>query len=287
MSTSSAANTACRIHPCGRTSRPLHRHLNPRLSAAVLLGLLCCNPAPAATDLGQDPACQDNTAEPVRIRHVHDGDTVVRADGERIRLIGIDTPELARDERPAEAGSLQARDRLRTWIANADRITARYGRELRDKYGRLLAHLYADDRNLQAELLAAGLATPLFISPNLAHVDCYQQAALMARRQGLGLWHLPQYRPREANSLTGNERGYHVVTGMVQRVGHSRSSVWLNLGPEFALRIERDDLPLFEAVQFDDLAGTRVQARGYLYRRNNQLRMRLRHPADMEIVSGD
>lgn len=227
--------------------------------------------------------CTPQDAEAVSIRHVHDGDTVVRNDGERIRLIGIDTPELARDARPAEDYALAARDHLRALVAEAESLSARYGQERRDDYGRLLAHLYANGRNLQAELLEAGLATPLFIAPNLGHADCYRQATGMARDARRGIWQLPQYRPRPAVSLSGNERGYHIVTGTVQRLGRSRCCLWLNLDDDVALRIEREHLPLFEDIDFNRLEGQRLEARGYIYRRNDQLRMHLRHPADLVI----
>jgi len=57
----------------------------------------------------------------------------------------------------------------------------------------------------------------------------------------------------------------------------------LNIHPKFALRIERESLPLFEDIDFDRLEGTQLEARGYLYLRNDQLRMQIRHPADLVI----
>lgn len=231
--------------------------------------------------------CTPQDAEAVSIRHVHDGDTVVRDDGERIRLIGIDTPELARDARPAEDYALAARDHLRALVAEADSLSARYGPERRDDYGRLLAHLYADGRNLQAELLEAGLATPLFIPPNLGHADCYRQATGTARDARRGIWQLPQYRPRTAASLNGNERGYHIVTGTVQRVGRSRCCIWLNLDDDFALRIEHEHLDLFSANLFEGIEGHEVEARGFIYHRNNEQRIQIRHPADLVIMHED
>lgn len=241
-------------------------------------------PAASADAVATQPVCLSQTAETARIRHVHDGDTVILDNGAKVRLIGINTPELARDSQPAETGALNARDTLRAWIRMSDTLQLRYGRQRRDHYGRLLAHLYADGRNLQAALLEAGLATPLYIAPNLGHLECYRQASATAREARRGLWALEQYQPRSAASLTGRERGYHIISGTVQRVGRSRSSIWLDLTPSVALRIVRNDLALFDGSDFDDWVGHRLEAHGYLYQRNNQLRMRIRHPADLRIL---
>lgn len=283
MSTNSAASTACKFFHAGRRHACRYLYL-PRhgFLSYVLVGLLLA-PA-AATATGN---CVPATAPTVSIRHVHDGDTVVRSDGESIRLIGIDTPELARDGRPAETGAIIARDFLRQLLAAGTWLTIRYGEERRDRYGRLLGHLYIDGRNVQAELLAAGLATPLFIAPNLEHAACYQQATQQARMTRQGLWALPGYQPQAATSLDGNERGYRVIDGTVQRVGHSRCCIWLNLDDDVALRIDRENLPLFEGIDFEALVDNALEVRGYIYERSNQLRIHLRHPADLVIMNGE
>lgn len=284
MSTNSAASTAAK-HNLFSGHAVTHRRLPVIRSCFLLSGLLLAGglAIPAAAVDPADTCAPPAGSEPVVIRHVHDGDTVFLDNGEKVRLIGLDTPELGRDNRPPDPGAVEARDRLRELIGQGDGITLRRGVEKRDKYGRLLAHVYADGRNLQAELLAAGLATPLFIAPNLGHVECYRQAAERARTAGLGIWQLPQYRPRPAASLTGHERGYHIVTGTVQRVGRSHCCIWLNLDDDMALRIERKHLSLFEGSGFENIEGHRVEARGYVYKRNNELRMQIRHPADLVI----
>lgn len=251
--------------------------------AAACLALLFCHPLPV---FAAGPACVAETDATVTIRHVHDGDTVFLDDGEKVRLIGIDTPELGRDERPPDPGAIEARDRLRELVAASEAITLRRGIDERDKYGRLLAHLYADGDNLQAQLLAEGHAVPLIIPPNLTHLDCYRQATAEARAGRHGLWGLYRYQPRLASALTGHERGYYIVIGKVQRIGHSRSSIWINLDREFALRIMRSDLKYFGGIDFDELVGTRLEASGYIYKRSDQLRMRIRHPVDMGLYDG-
>jgi micrococcal nuclease len=253
----------------------------PRIVQALLAcGWLLLATAAQSQSLADSPICTA-AAQPVQISHVIDGDTVVLADGERVRLIGIDTPELGRRGQPHEYGAIAAREALRSLLANATRISARIGNETRDRYDRLLAHLYADGRNVQAILLEDGLAVPLIIPPNIHHIDCYELATASARAERRGLWPHPDYRVRDVGELDFNTRGYQIVSGRVQRIGHSRTAVWINLTNDFALRITRDDLDYFDGVDFDALIGKEIEARGFIYERNNQLRMRIRHPVDM------
>jgi hypothetical protein len=60
--------------------------------------------------------------------------------------------------------------------------------------------------------------------------------------------------------------------------------VWINLAGDFALRIERADLPQFQGFDLDGLAGSDIEAQGWVYARNGQLRMPLRHPTALRTV---
>jgi endonuclease YncB( thermonuclease family) len=224
----------------------------------------------------------------VGIRHVIDGDTVILGDGAHLRLIGIDTPEIDHDHSDGDAtepGALAARRFLAELLREGDGFGLVVGQQRRDRYGRLLGHLFlADGGNVQARILRRGHATPLTIPPNLRFLECYREAVASARRQRRGLWQLPAYVPVPAAGLDATTRGYRLVEGTVTRIGASRSSLWINLGEDFALRILRRDLEWFEGVDFQTLPGRRLQAGGRVYRRNGQLRMRLRHGADVRVL---
>lgn len=288
MWTSSAASTACSKH-ARSTTLPATRlgtlvtSRSRRFAAVVLLGCLWLLSTTTALALSGSPACTSDSAEAVQLERVIDGDTVVLVGGERVRLIGIDTPELGRRGQPHEFGAIAARDALESLLAAAGEISARTGIEPRDHYDRQLAHLYADGRNVQAILLKDGLATPFIVPPNIRHLDCYELATAAARESGHGLWSHPRNRPRPVSELDGSERGYHVITGRVLRIGHSRSAVWLNFENDFAVRVTRDDLQHFEGIDFDELVGDTLEVRAFIYERNNQLRTRIRHPADLGL----
>jgi endonuclease YncB( thermonuclease family) len=242
--------------------------------------LLVLAAAPAAADC---PAGEvDRRA---RVEHVVDGDTVVVAGRERLRLVGIDAPELGRDGAPSEPFARAARERVVALAGAGARLGLLDDRETRDHHGRLLAHLFLPDgRNLQALLLEEGLAVPLAVPPNLWGADCYRAAAEAARAAGRGLWGHPRLRPREAAELDPDHRGVSVVRGRVTRIGRSRHNLWLNLGAGFALRIPRDDLQYFPSGFPDGLRDRRVEALGRVYRRSGQLRMTLRHPSALGLL---
>jgi micrococcal nuclease len=127
--------------------------------------------------------------ESARVQRVVDGDTVVLAGGERVRYIGIDTPESVKPGTPvqcfAEAAS-HANERL----VDGERVRLRFDAERRDRYGRLLAYVYRvrDGLFVNAELVRRGYATTLTIAPNVAHAAEFRRLARNARRQGRGLW---------------------------------------------------------------------------------------------------
>jgi len=213
---------------------------------------------------------------------VIDGDTAILDGGEHVRLIGIDTPELGDRNRPPQPGAETARDFLKNLLPPAAEVLLHFDAERRDRHGRILAHLFLPDRsNIQQRILAAGLGTPLTVPPNVDFLDCYRAAATAAMASAAGLWRLPQYLPVVAGALEDSARGYRIVRGAVSRRAESRSSLWLELDGRIALRVERSDLTWFHGFDLRNVAGAALEARGMIYRRNGQLRMRVRHPADL------
>ncbi len=224
--------------------------------------------------------------EQVQVRYVHDGDTLTLKNGEKVRLIGIDTPELARKGRPNQAFAIQARDRLRQIVAvSNNKISLKLDAEKRDRYGRLLAHLYSQDgTSLSAQLLQDGLATLFAVPPNLDGLDCYSRAEKQAQAANKHLWQLDRYKLTHSQNLSRRSRGYHRISGKVIRIGEGRRNIWLNLPGKVAFRIEKNDLPLFNTFNPRDLLGRTIIGKGWLYDRKGELRMRLRSRFALEVL---
>lgn len=253
------------------------------MPAGLLLSMALITPTVASAE----KCASTHFDEKSIIEKVIDGDTVILEDGRHVRLVGIDTPEIFHDGRAPEQGAVRAKQRLQALAGEGTTVGLRYDKEKRDRHGRTLAHIFRPNgQNIQAGLLKEGLAMPLTIPPNLFYIDCYASAARQARSSKIGLWGLAKYVARDVSQLTGGERGYYIIQGRVQRVGESRSAVWLNLENNVALRIVREDLNYFNQAQLQQYAGQRLEARGWLYKRNDQLRMRIRHSNDLSIIAG-
>lgn len=90
-----------------------------------------------------------------RVERVVDGDTLLLADRTRVRLLGVDTPETKHPDRPVDPLGLQAAEFVRRHVEGRA-VRLKFDRERRDRFGRVLAYVYADDLLLNEELIRAG-----------------------------------------------------------------------------------------------------------------------------------
>jgi len=128
-----------------------------------------------------------------RLERVIDGDTIVadvEGHEERIRYIGIDTPETVKPNTAVQCFGPQAHDlNARLLGGEGTPLTLRFDRELRDRYGRLLAYVFrADGLFVNARLITAGAARTLPIAPNTARAAQLSGLQHDARTAGRGLW---------------------------------------------------------------------------------------------------
>ncbi len=126
----------------------------------------------------------------VLVRRVVDGDTIEVAGGERVRLIGIDTPETKAPNQPVGCFGKEASRFTSSVLPPGTAVRLVGDAEQRDRYGRLLAYVYRKDDGLfvNAELLRRGFAQLLTIPPNVAHTDEFAAIARQAREGAQGLW---------------------------------------------------------------------------------------------------
>lgn len=221
-----------------------------------------------------------------RVAWVYDGDTLRLEDGRKLRLVGINTPEMARGKRIAQPGAEEAARRLRQIIDESDgMIHIRFAEDRYDRYDRILAHIYTPPGNsIGATLIEEGHAAAITVPPNAWNADCYYDAEQQARDEQLGIWQTYSLGPTLATDLDRDTRGFQIVRGRVVRVGHSRSATWLNLEGDVALRISEADKYYFPETNWDALEGQTVEARGWIYTHKDQLRIKIRHPRTLSII---
>lgn len=189
---------------------------------------------PVFADACQIPA----RSEAVTSRLVIDGDTLELSDGRRVRLVGIDAPEIGRRGKPSQPFARVAKDRLQT-LVRAPGLRMTVGSEPKDRYGRTLAHLFdAKGNNVEAQLLREGLGFALAVPPNLALARCHAQAERAARAASVGLW---QSSPIISASRVG-EGGFQLVTGRVETAVRAGKYYWFDLNGNLVVRVGVEDV---------------------------------------------
>ncbi|XLQ19866.1 MAG: thermonuclease family protein [Candidatus Moraniibacteriota bacterium] len=115
------------------------------------------------------------------VTYVVDGDTFDIDTGERIRMIGMDTPERG------EPYYKEATDRLKELIEGKEVVLKKDISET-DRYDRLLRHVYVGDDWINKIMIDEGYARFVTFPPDVYHVDIFKEAQRDARKNNAGLW---------------------------------------------------------------------------------------------------
>jgi micrococcal nuclease len=150
-------------------------------------------PADLATSGAERAAWPDppGDAVPARVQRVSDGDTFVadvKGRRERVRVIGVDTPESVAPNRPDEPFGEEASDFAKHHL-DGETVRLAGDAEPRDRYGRMLAYVWLEDGTFwNALLVAEGYAQQLTIPPNVTYAGLFRRLAAEARQGDRGLW---------------------------------------------------------------------------------------------------
>jgi micrococcal nuclease len=153
-----------------------------------LLGRLSTGTGGLVPD-GPAPTASVAAGDPVKVVSVPDGDTIVVRVGEgteRVRVIGLDTPEIGSEECFAVEAAREARALVqgRTVLLSADPT-----QDDRDRYGRVLRHVtMADGRSMAQVLIAGGFGREYTYDRPYAGRAEHRSAQAAARQGRLGIW---------------------------------------------------------------------------------------------------
>ena len=125
--------------------------------------------------------------ELVLVTRVIDGDTIEIEGGQRVRYIGIDTPETVDPRRPVGCFGGEAS------VKNKELVEGKYVRLEKDildkdKYGRLLRYVYVDNKFVNRELVKGGFAHMFTVPPDVKYAEEFLRAEREAREAKRGLW---------------------------------------------------------------------------------------------------
>ena len=164
--------------------------LRNALALAGVLLLAACGGANVPLPTAAPATATLPSGVDVVVKAVVDGDTLRVSSNERVRLIGIDTPESVDPNRPAGCFGKEASAFTASLVPPGTSVRLVGDVEQRDRYGRLLAYVYrqSDGLFVNAELLRRGFAQLLTIPPNIAHADEFVAISRQAREGAQGLW---------------------------------------------------------------------------------------------------
>lgn len=206
---------------------------------------------------------------------VIDGDTIeveLAGEVERVRYIGIDTPEM-NDRRAAVRELAVAAKEANARLVEGRRVRLELDVEKRDRYGRLLAYVFVGDTMVNEALVRSGHAAPYTFPPNVKYVERFVEAARLARAEAEPAPEVDREEP--PGSIPAVEAAAHVGETMTvcDRVASTRylrrgrRPTFLNLGrpypdQELTVVIWGDDRVRFDAPPEDAYRGERICVTG-------------------------
>lgn len=217
-----------------------------------------------------------------KVKKVYDGDTVLLMNGQKVRFLGINTPEVEGRHKSAEPGGEEAKNWLSGKLENK-KIRMEKDVEKKDKYGRLLAHVFTEDgTHLNLELVKAGLATVNIHPPNLKYVGEFLAMQEIAENAEHGLWANQHYASQSFTQLPGSKyKGWKRITGVVNNIKQTGRNIYLQFSDDFSIKIERRFEDLFPDME--SYLGKKIEVRGWLKKSKTRYTMLIRHPGGIKI----
>ena len=220
--------------------------------------------------------------EVVRVSSVHDGDTLTLSDGRKVRLLGVNATEVAREGRPDEPFAKQAKQAAKKFLDKAKRTELLTDTEIKDHYGRWLGHIYNESgESLEEHLLKQGLGYHVAIPPNLSLAECLDQAEQQAQDNQLGLWGSKGISPVKAKLI--KRGGFQRVRGRVTTA--STGKHWrIELDNYLTVMLYSEHQHRFTQKWFERLQGKNVEIQGWVYKSRGEWRMKLETPYGIELL---
>jgi len=170
------------------------------------------------------------------VERVIDGDTFVLVSGERVRLIGVDTPELGRKDRTVQYFAEESRDFLKGLVEGRE-VTLKSDWRGKDRYGRTLAYVYIGDSVfVNLEIVRQGFGF-VYTSYPFDYLEEFRAEQTRAMEESRGLWgrdivdeEIPEIGPSEANDHYGERV---VVRGKIVSARNTGKVCFLNFSKDW------------------------------------------------------
>ena len=127
------------------------------------------------------------TQQEVLVTRVIDGDTIEIEGGEKVRYIGIDTPETKHPQKTVQCFGKEASEKNKE-LVEGRKVRLEKDVSQTDRYGRLLRYIYLDDVFVNDYLVRQGFAHASTYPPDVKYQDQFLEAQKEARDNNRGLW---------------------------------------------------------------------------------------------------
>jgi len=136
---------------------------------------------------GAESSTSSPNIEVFKVTWVIDGDTIEIETGERVRYLGIDTPETVDPRKPVQCFGLEASEKNKELVEGK---MVRLEKDItdKDKYGRLLRYAYVNNIFVNLELVKQGFAFSYTYPPDVKYQEKILSAEQEAREANRGLW---------------------------------------------------------------------------------------------------
>lgn len=186
------------------------------------------------------------SAKTVTVERVIDGDTFVTTDGDRVRLIGLDAPEIGSNDCYATK-SKNYLDRL----IGGKTVSLKFDEDKRDRYDRLLAYVYKNGF-INRKLIQKGYSTVSTVAPNDRYVAAFTADQTAAQTNTTGIWShcddvISDYLPEQVDSVS---------VGSVTTTGASLTWSAADLATSYILFYGADILDLSKITGLTDTSYT-------------------------------
>ncbi len=131
--------------------------------------------------------CSGKTSCQAKVIYVIDGDTIYLATGEKVRYVGINAPEIHHPYKKVECFGKEASQENKNLVEGKNVILIKDISD-KDKYGRLLRYVYADDIFVNDFLVKNGYALVSTFPPDVENKNLFLESENYARKNYLGLW---------------------------------------------------------------------------------------------------
>ncbi|GIU08125.1 nuclease [Shewanella sp. c952] len=223
--------------------------------------------------------------ESVVLDYVNDGDTLTLQDGRRVRLIGVDAPEIDfKSSALSQSYAVEAKSFLQSHLKPGQTLKLAFDQRKLGPYGRTLAYVYTEQgEHLQELLLANGFAKSK-VFQNDMFWQCLADIETVARRNNIGLWQHQDYKVRAVETLSREDSNRWLeIRGVVTGYERKGQLFELIIDEKLVLMITKQDISKFDNILNLKLLQSPVLVRGKVYFSYSKWRLNGTHPSQITV----